>query len=242
MSRTASVHDELGIAAVGDGYVLRRDGVATALVTLTPPDLRLYDADSLQWLLDAYTEVLRAIPDRMSLITLSLPLDVSPLIHTLDTAQQRAPDMHSYAILGALSDWLRHAWSTLLHLRTVQWLIAVPSVAPETPPAGTWGEIQPAHIAGTITKLPGDPIEEALLRARRIIGQLATLGIEPGPRLLTADEIRHVLRIAMDPIAHERLPLRGRVHAPRPLQVGTTDEATELFPNTPAWAVTPTAP
>lgn len=49
---TASVQDAIGILAIGEGYLLRTDGVAVALLDLNPPDLRLHDANSLERLLD----------------------------------------------------------------------------------------------------------------------------------------------------------------------------------------------
>lgn len=198
-----SVQETLGIGRIGEGYLLRQDRVAVALIELTPPDLRLYDAESLARLLAMYTDVLRACPDRCSLLTFALPLDISPLIQTLATAQQRAPDFQSYAILGALGDWLGQAWSSLLHLRTVRWVVAVPSLAPEVPPAGTWGELLPAAIVGQTMRLDGDPVEEALTRARRLLSQFALLGMEPPPRLVPAAEIRALLRDALDPVAGE---------------------------------------
>jgi hypothetical protein len=218
LRQTGSVQDALGALTIGDGYVLRSDRVAVALIELTPPDLRLYDTDSLTRLLDMYREVLRACPDRCSLATFALPLTITPLIQTLGGAHQRAPDFQSYTILGALTDWLTHAWSALMHLRTVRWVVTVPSVAPETPPSGTWGELLPAEIVGQTTRLSGDPVEEALTRARRLLNQFAVLGMEPPPRLLHADEIRALLRLALDPVAGESQQQPG-LAAPRLIQV-----------------------
>jgi hypothetical protein len=221
---TASVQEALGMITIGEGYLVRADGVAVALIALTPPDLRLHDADSLAHLLDAYAQVLRACPDRCSLLTMAVPLDITPLIQTLTAAQQRAPDFQSYAILGALTDSLQHAWAALVHLRTVRWVVAVPAVAPETPPSGTWGELLPASIVGQLTRLPGNPVSEALTRARRLLGQLATLGIEPAPTLLPASAIRMLVRAALDPIATEGQPLTT-LATPRPLQTLAGDPA-----------------
>ncbi len=220
---TASVQEALGNITVGEGYLLRADGVAVALIDLTPPDLRLHDATSLERLLDAYTHVLCTCSDRCSLLTMAVPLDITPLIQTLSAAQQRAPDFRSYAILGALTDSLHHSWAALVHLRTVRWIIAVPSVAPETPPAGMWGELLPTTIVGQITRLSGDPVSEALTRARRLLGQLATLGIEPAPALLPAAAIRLLLRAALDPIAAESQQQLTALDAPRPLQAAAQE-------------------
>jgi hypothetical protein len=215
---TGSVQDALGPVIIGDGYVLRADRVAVALIELTPPDLRLYDTDSLTRLLGLYTDVLRACPDRCSLLTYAVPLDITPLIQTLGGAQQRAPDFQSYAILGALTDWLSLAWSSLIHLRAVRWVVAVPSLAPEVPPPGTWGELLPAAIVGQTVRLDGDPVEEALARARRLLSQFALLGMEPPPRLLSAPELRALLKGSLDPVAAESQRQR-RLSAPRSLQL-----------------------
>lgn len=215
---TGSIQDALGPVIIGDGYVLRADRVAVALIELTPPDLRLYDTDSLTRLLGLYTDVLRACPDRCSLLTYAVPLDITPLIQTLSGAQQRAPDFQSYAILGALTDWLSLAWSSLIHLRAVRWVVAVPSLAPEVPPPGTWGELLPAAIVGQTVRLDGDPVEEALARARRLLSQFALLGMEPPPRLLSAPELRALLKGALDPVAAESQRQR-RLGAPRSLQL-----------------------
>lgn len=218
LRQTGSVQDSLGALTIGDGYLLRSDRVAVALIELTPPDLRLYDTDSLTRLLGMYSDVLRACPDRCSLATFALPLTITPLIQTLGGAQQRAPDFQSYAILGALTDWLTHAWASLMHLRAVRWIVTVPSIAPELPPSGTWGELLPAEIVGQTTRLAGDPVEEALSRARRLLSQFAALGMEPPPHLLRPDEIRALLRVALDPVAGESQQQRS-LAAPRLIQV-----------------------
>ncbi len=214
----ASLQEALGLLAIGDGYLLRSDRVAVALFEVTPPDLRLLDGDSLAQLLERITEILRTCSDRSSLATFAVPLSIAPLIQRLRTTQQCAPDFQSYAILGALSDWLTHAWSSLHHLRAVRWIIAVPSLAPEHPPSGPWGALVPSAIAEQTLRLDGDPIEEALTRARRLCNQFAGLGLEPPPQLLRADEIRALLRMALDPIAAEHQQYRSFV-APRPLHV-----------------------
>jgi hypothetical protein len=220
---TASVQEALGSLTIGAGYVLRADGVAVALLDLTPPDLRLHDADSLARLLDAYTHVLATCPDRCSLLTMAVPLDSSPLIQTLSAAQQRAPDFQSYTILGALTDSLQHTWAALVPIRTVRWVVTVPSVAPEVPPSGMWGELLPTAIVGQVSRLPGDPVTEALTRARRLLGQLAMLGVEPAPTLLSAGAIRLLLRTALDPVAADSQQQLSALDGPRPLQL-TTEE------------------
>jgi hypothetical protein len=55
-------------------------------------------------------------------------------------------------------------------------------------------------------------------RARRLLSQFAALGMEPPPRLLHADEIRALLRMALDPVAGESQQQRI-LAAPRLIQV-----------------------
>lgn len=78
LRQTGSVQDSLGALTIGDGYLLRSDRVAVALIELTPPDLRLYDTDSLTRLLGMYSDVLKTCPDRCSLATFALPLTITP--------------------------------------------------------------------------------------------------------------------------------------------------------------------
>lgn len=217
-----SIQDALGNLVIGEGYLLRADGVAVALLEITPPDLRLYDAESLAQLLEAYTTVLYTCPDRCSLLTMAMPLDIQPFIHTLSEAQQRAPDFRSYSVLGAMADWLDLTWAALLHLRTVRWFVAVPSVMPEMPPSGTWGELLPAAIVGQINRIEGDAVSEALGRAERLLRQFASLGVEPAPRLLSAETIRHLVRAALDPIAGEGQQRRS-FDAPRLFQIAAPE-------------------
>jgi hypothetical protein len=100
----------------------------------------------------------------------------------------------------------------------VRWVLAVPSVAPDLPPRGTWGALAPEQIAPRPAPLPGDPVANALGRARRLAGALAALEIEPPPRLLRAHEIRVLLRLALDPVATLAHP-DAFADEVRPLQV-----------------------
>jgi hypothetical protein len=93
----------------------------------------------------------------------------------------------------------------------------VPSVRPEEPPPGTWGELYPSSIAGRSIPLPGDPIAEALGRTRRIASALAALGVEPPPRLLSAPEIAELEWSSLDPIGAQLAP-RAFTDSPRSLQ------------------------
>ena len=207
---TETVQDALGVAAIGDGYVLRDDGVAVGLAELTPPDLRLHDDHTLALLLDAYESVLRSSGERMILCSYAVPSDIRPLLATLAAAERRAADFVSYAVFEALTTSLTGALRALATLPTVRWILAVPSVAPETPPRGAWGELFPAAIAGTRGQFGGDPIAEALARTRRLVGALAALGTEPPPRLLPAHEITALLMLALDPIRTQAHPLALR--------------------------------
>jgi hypothetical protein len=219
-----SVQDALAIAAIGDGYVLRDDGVAVGLAEITPPDLRLHDDTSLELLLDTYETILRSSGERIMLCSYAVPADIRPLLTTLATAQARASDFVSWTVLTALTDFLTGALRALARIPTVRWVLAVPSVAPETPPRGTWGEVYPSTVVGTLTRLNGDPITEALTRTRRLVGALAALGTEPPPRLLSACEIRALLFLALDPIRAQSQPL-VMTDAARPLRMSTSKRA-----------------
>jgi hypothetical protein len=207
---TETLQDALGVAAIGDGYVLRDDGVAVGLAEVTPPDLRLHDEHSLALLLDAYESILRSSGERMMLCSYAVPSDIRPLLATLAAAERRAADFVSYAVFEALTTSLMGALRALATLPTVRWILAVPSVAPEIPPRGAWGELFPAAIVGTRDRFSGDPIAEALARTRRLVGALVALGTEPPPRLLAAHEIVAVLALALDPIGTQTHPLMLR--------------------------------
>ena len=215
-ARSESVQDAVGIAAIGDGYLLRDDGIAVGLAELTPPDLHMHDETSLQIFLNDYTTLLRSSGDRMLLYTYAVAPDLRPILKTLAGAIARAPDELSFAVLRALSDFLEGTQRAMIATPTVRWILAIPTVVPETPPRGTWGELQPAALIGQTVPLPGDPVEEALGRIRRAVGQFAELGMEPRPRLLSAAEIRVLMALALDPVRMRTHPLSG-AHTVRPL-------------------------
>lgn len=217
-ARSESVQDAVGIAAIGDGYLLRDDGVAVGLAELTPPDLHMHDDTSLQIFLNDYTTLLRSSGDRMLLYTYAVAPDLRPILKTLAEGISRAPDELSFAVLRALSDFLEGAQRATSATPTVRWILAIPTVVPETPPRGTWGELQPASLVGQMVPLSGDPVEEALVRIRRAVGQFAELGMEPRPHLLSASEIRVLMALALDPVRLRMHPLSG-AHAPCPLQL-----------------------
>ena len=218
-----TVQDALAVAAIGDGYLLRDDGVAVGLAELTPPDLHLHDEHSLALLLEAYEAVLRSSGERMMLCSYAVPPDLHPLLATLEAARAQVPDFVSFTVLNALSAFLGGAVRALATLPAVRWILAVPSVAPELPPRGTWGELLPSAIVGQLNALSGDPVTEVLARTRRLVGALAALETEPPPRLLTAPEIRTLLALALDPIHAQAQPLALPNSMVRPLQLGASD-------------------
>jgi hypothetical protein len=214
-----TVQDLIGITAVGDGYVLRSDGIAVGLAELTPPDLRLYDERALATLLSAYEHMLRAGGERLHLHTYAVAPDPRPLLATVAAALEAAPDYTSYSTLRTLQAVLGSALRAQAALPTVRWIVAVPSVKPEAPPAGMWSELSPSSLAGTPEPLMGDPIAEALTRTRRIVGALAALGVEPPPRLLNAAAISALGWASLDPISAQLAPRAFTEPTPRPLLV-----------------------
>ncbi len=215
----ATVQDLIGIAAVGDGYVLRTDGVAVGVAELTPPDLRLYDATALETLLSAYEQVLRQSGERMHLHTYAVTSDLRPLLSTIAEAHDRARDFTSYQTLRTLQAMLDTALRAQAALPTVRWILTVPSLKPEEPPVGTWGELYPSAILGQLAPLPGDPVTEILSRTRRLVGALTTLGVEPPPRLLSAAEIHALGWASLDPISAQLAPRTFAEPTPRALQL-----------------------
>lgn len=230
--RRGSVQDALEIQSIGDGYVLRSDGIAVGIGEISSPDLRLHDEGSLSLLLQAYESVLRSSGDRCMLYTYAVPPDLRPLLDTLQRSQQRAQDLTSYMVLTTISSYLEGSLRYLSAVPTVRWIIATPSEAPEEPPMGTWGELYPASIVGKITRLPGDPVQEALGRLRRLINGLAALGTEPQPRILSAAEIRTLLAMSFDPIAFQAHPLILSDAMVRPLHVSSASRPSTMTPMT----------
>jgi hypothetical protein len=216
---SATVQDLIGVAAVGDGYVLRTDGIAVGIAELTPPDLRLHDPSTLEALLAAYEQVLRGSGERMSLHTYAVAPDPRPLFTAIAAAHARAPDFTSYQTLRALQAMLTTALRAQATLPSVRWILTVPGVKPEEPPPGTWGELYPSAIVGRLEALPGDPITEVLTRTRRLVGALRALGLEPPPRLLTAAEISALGWASLDPISAQLIPRSFAEPTPRPLHL-----------------------
>jgi len=214
-----SVQDLIGVAAVGDGYVLRTDGIAVGVAELTPPDLRLYDEAALAALLAAYEQVLRSSGERLHLHTYAVAPDLRPLLATIATALDRARDYTSYQTLRTMQAQFDTALRAQATLPTVRWILTVPSIKPEEPPPGMWSELSPAVLAGQLAPLPGDPITAALTRTRRIVGALTALGIEPPARLLSAAEISALGWASLDPISAQLAPRTFTEPTPRPLQL-----------------------
>jgi hypothetical protein len=215
----ATVQDLIGVATVGDGYVLRTDGIAVGLAELTPPDLRLYDEAALSVLLAAYEQVLRSSGERMSLHTYTVAPDPRPLLASIAAAHEQASDFTSYQTLRTLQAMLDAALRAQAALPSVRWILAVPSIKPEEPPAGTWGELYPSAIVGQLEPLPGDPIAEVLARTRRLVGALSGLGFEPPPRLLSAAEISALGWASLDPISAQLAPRTFTEPVPRLLPI-----------------------
>ena len=212
-----SIQDIIGVAMVGDGYVLRTDGIAVGIAELTPPDLRLSDDTTLEALLVAYEQVLRGSGERLHLHTYAVAPDSRPLLTRIAAAHERARDFTSYQTLRTMQAMLERALRAQAAVPTVRWILAVPSVRPEEPPLGTWGELYPSAIVGRLTPLPGDPVTEALTRTRRLIGALRALGVEPPPRLLNATEISTLGWASLDPISAQLAPRTFTDPLPRPL-------------------------
>src|SRR3954471_5941609 len=130
---SATVQDLIGVSAVGDGYVLRTDGIAVGIAELTPPDLRLHDATALEAVLAAYEQALRTSGERLHLHTYAVAPDPRPLFTAIAAAQERARDFTSYQTLRTLHSMLTTALRAQATLPTVRWILTVPSVKPEQP-------------------------------------------------------------------------------------------------------------
>lgn len=214
----SSVQDVIGVAEVGDGYVLRTDGIAVGVAELSPPDLRLYDETTLDALLSAYAQVLRG-GERMHLHTYVVAPDSRPLLAAIGSAHTRAPDFMSYQILRTLQTMVETGLRAQSAIPTLRWIVTVPSLKPELPPAGTWGELSPSALLGQNEPLPGDPVAEVLTRTRRLISAFGALGIDPPPRLLRAAEISELGWASLDPISAQLAPRVFAEAAPRELYV-----------------------
>jgi hypothetical protein len=218
-SSSTSVQDLMGVASVGDGYVLRTDGIAVGIAELTPPDLRLVDDTTLEALLGAYEHVLRGSGERLHLHTYAVAPDSRPLLSSIGAALERARDFTSYQTLRTLQAMLDAALRAQASLPSVRWILTVPSVKPEEPPLGNWGELSPAALLGRPAPLPGHPVALALTRTRRLIGALSALEVEPPPRLLSAAEISALGWASLDPIGAQLAPRHFTDSTPRPLPI-----------------------
>ena len=195
--RSGDVTAAIGVARIGDGYVLRTDGVAVGLAELTPPDMRLLDDAALAALLAQYTAALARMPDRFLLYTYATPPDMRPLLARMRAAAAAAPDVTGHLVLEALALTVERLAQAAAHTPMVRWILAAPTEAPDDAAPGMWSDLAPPPPA---RPLPGDAPAEAVRRIQRLIGMFAALGVEPPPRRLRAGEIRDLLRMGLDPI------------------------------------------
>lgn len=208
--------DELGIAQLGPGYVVRRDGHAIGIIEIIPPDPRVHDSAALLRIIREYEGVLMALHVRTFWYTIALPPDVRPVVATLRQAQQQAPDLTSYLIIGALADDLQH---TLLSAadRTVRWVMALSTEPPEEPPHGLLDDLNPYPPPTRPPKDPGSAAIEGLLQ--RALGMLRLFG-EHSVRVPTIAETRALLALMLDPVAWETTRFQLEPDAVRLLQGG----------------------
>jgi hypothetical protein len=197
MSRVGDVTAAIGVARIGDGYVLRTDGVAVGLAELTPPDMRLLDDAALAALLAQYTAALARMPDRFLLYTYATPPDMRPLLARMRAAAAAAPDLTGHLVLETLALTVERLAQAAAHTPVVRWILAAPTEAPDDAAPGMWSDLAPPPPPRA---LPGDAPADALRRIRRLIGMFAALGVEPPPRRLRAGDIRDLLRMGFDPI------------------------------------------
>jgi len=195
--RVGDVTAAIGVARIGDGYVLRTDGVAVGLAELTPPDMRLLDDAALAALLAQYTAALARMPDRFLLYTYAMPPDMRPLLARMRAAAAAAPDVTGHMVLESLALTVERLAQAAAHTPMVRWILAAPTEVPDDAAPGVWSDLAPPPPA---RPLPGDAPAAALRRIQRLIGMFAALGVEPPPRRLRAGEIRDLLRMGLDPI------------------------------------------
>jgi hypothetical protein len=208
--------DEIGIVTIADGYVVRRDGHATGLIEVTPPDMRVHDAAALERMIAEYEQVLMTLTCRITWYTLSAPPDVQPVVAALRAAQQRAPDMTSYLVLGALADDTQQA-AAATTIRLVRWIVAVSTEPPEEPPHGLWADLNPLPppIRGP-KEAVGPQIEGLVQRAAALLRLFGDHTV----RILDRAAIRALLTVMFDPIAWETIHGELEPDADRLLQGG----------------------
>ncbi|NJO81695.1 MAG: hypothetical protein HC828_02275 [Blastochloris sp.] len=217
-----TVADRIGLAAIHDGYVVRRDGVVIGLAELTPPDPALLGETELAQVLTAYQQILQTTPERMGLHTYTIRPDVQRVLDDLHQAQETAPDVLSFTVLAEVQAMLTTAYATSTQRPVVRWILSVPSLAPAVPPAKLWDELHPQYTLGTATPFRGDAVTEVMRRTGRLVTELAALGLTPPPRVLDADAIIALLGQALDPVHAADQPAASGAMA-RPLQVAAPD-------------------
>lgn len=228
------LEDELGIVAIGPGYLIRRDGHAVGIIELTPPDPRVHDAATLLRIIQEYERAIMALQVRMHWYTIALPPDVRPVVQTLRQVQQQAPDLTSYLVLGALADDLQQMTVQVTE-RMVRWILAISTEEPETPTDGLLADINPLPPPGHPPKEEVRPLIAGLVQ--RAVGLLRLFG-DQNVRPLSASEIRRLLALMFDPIAWESVGYALEADAARPIQGGGWTPAPAPLHDAPS----PTAP
>lgn len=188
----------IGVAQIGEGYLLRTDGVAVGLAELTPPDLRLLDDRACSALLARYAAILQASQERFLLYTYAVPPGIRPVVQRMRAAAAAAPDVTGYLVLETLGLAVEQMAQAAAQNPMVRWILAVPTEEPDLTMPGLWSDLAPA--APPPRPQAGAGARDAVQRVQRLLGALSTLEIEPPPRLLSAGDIRDLVRLGFDPI------------------------------------------
>lgn len=188
----------IGVAQIGEGYLLRTDGVAVGLAELTPPDLRLLDDRACSTLLARYAAILQASQERFLLYTYAVPPGIRPVVQRMRAAAAAAPDVTGYLVLETLGLAVEQMAQAAAQNPMVRWILAVPTEEPDLTMPGLWSDLVPA--APPPRPQAGAGARDAVQRVQRLLGALSTLEVEPPPRLLSAGDIRDLVRLGFDPI------------------------------------------
>lgn len=188
----------IGVAQIGEGYLLRTDGVAVGLAELTPPDLRLLDDRACSALLARYAAILQASQERFLLYTYAVPPGIRPVVQRMRAAAAAAPDVTGYLVLETLGLAVEQMAQAAAQNPMVRWILAVPTEEPDLTMPGLWSDLAPAPPPPR--PQAGAGARDAVQRVQRLLGALSTLEIEPPPRLLSAGDIRDLVRLGFDPI------------------------------------------
>lgn len=188
----------IGVAQIGEGYLLRTDGVAVGLAELTPPDLRLLDDRACSALLARYAAILQASQERFLLYTYAVPPGIRPVVQRMRAAAAAAPDVTGYLVLETLGLAVEQMAQAAAQNPMVRWILAVPTEEPDLTMPGLWSDLAPAPPPPR--PQAGAGARDAVQRVQRLLSALSTLEIEPPPRLLSAGDIRDLVRLGFDPI------------------------------------------